>query len=108
MDNIILLQTRKRLTQTNERYIKCYYKDNNRREDARTTPCALSFCAYTEREKETTTTPKEPQSQENKTKKESRQGRKPSRRAGESRTREENERTKGKILQEIATSHITA
>ena len=63
MDNIILLQTRKRLTQTNERYIKCYYKDNNRREDARTTPCALSFCVYTEREKETTTTPKEPQRQ---------------------------------------------
>ena len=80
---------------------------NRTREDA-PTRSALSFCVYTEREKETTTTPKEPQSQENKTKKESRQGRKPSRRAGESRTREENERTKGKILQEIASSHITA
>ena len=95
MDNIILLQTRKRLTQTNERYIKCYYKDNNQREDAKKTLCALSFCVYTEREKETTTTPKEPQSQENKTKKESRQGRKPSREAGQSRTKGEKERTRG-------------
>ena len=29
--------------------------DNNRREDAKKTLCALSFCIYTAREKETTT-----------------------------------------------------
>lgn len=57
------------------------------------------------REKETTTQPSKQPNPQSQKKQQSKQGRKPSREAShESRTREENERTKGKILQEIATS----